>query len=265
VDTNGNSLDSIVYDPWGNIISESNPANGDRFKYDGGVYDAIQQTYLFNARWLNPENSRWESVDPSGMKPDSNSYRYVLNSPTNFIDVSGFDPERPLDPYDVVKKLIDQGFVIRGKTIELKDLKSQKTEGRTAGLFGIQTNAKIDTYWTVLIKVGPVVKDSGTKSVQITDTKKVTIDVGAKGGKPIEYSGGLKVDVVKETKDTTTFKWDINNMGENVSYYILLEKTVAITPISNATGKERKAKVLYLPDFLPLYLDRIKTPEKKKC
>ena len=37
VDTSGNTLDAIVYDPWGNIVSESNAANGDRFKFDGGV------------------------------------------------------------------------------------------------------------------------------------------------------------------------------------------------------------------------------------
>ncbi len=98
VDTSGNSLDSIVYDPWGNIVSESNAANGDRFKYDGGVYDAIQQTYLFNARWLNPQSGRWESVDPTGLGPDSNQYRYVSNGPTMLADLSGLADDGPSGP-----------------------------------------------------------------------------------------------------------------------------------------------------------------------
>jgi RHS repeat-associated protein len=89
VDTNGSSLDAIVYDPWGNIVSESNVANGDRFKFDGGVYDAIQQTYLFNVRWLNSQDGRWESRDPLALEPDSNPYRYVVNSPLYATDPSG--------------------------------------------------------------------------------------------------------------------------------------------------------------------------------
>ena len=89
VDTSGNTVDAVVYDPWGNIVSESNAANGDRFKYDGGMYDSIQQTYLFNARWLNPQSGRWESEDPTGLGPDSNPYRYVYNNPLGTTDPSG--------------------------------------------------------------------------------------------------------------------------------------------------------------------------------
>ena len=89
VDTSGNVLDAIVYDPWGNIVSESNPANGDRFKYAGGQYDAIQGMYLFGARWENPQDGRWESPDPLGLLPDSNPYRYVKNQPTGLKDRTG--------------------------------------------------------------------------------------------------------------------------------------------------------------------------------
>jgi RHS repeat-associated protein len=90
VDTSGNVLDAIVYDPWGNIVSESNPANGDRFKYAGGQYDALQQTYLFTARWENPQEGRWQSLDPIGfLAGDVNLYRYVFNSPATYNDPIG--------------------------------------------------------------------------------------------------------------------------------------------------------------------------------
>jgi RHS repeat-associated protein len=111
VDTSGNSLDSIVYDTWGNIVSESNAANGDRFKYDSGVYDAIQQTYLFNARWLNPQSGRWESQDPTGLGPDSNAYRYVTNSPNAVSDPTGLAAQA-LD--DFIKEQDRAGWTLDG-------------------------------------------------------------------------------------------------------------------------------------------------------
>jgi RHS repeat-associated protein len=104
VDTNGNVLDAIVYDPWGNIVSESNAANGDRFKFDGGLYDATQQTYLFNARWLNPQDGRWESQDPLGSQAgDANLYRYVNNAPNNEEDSTG------LESFDQLKEKLEEG------------------------------------------------------------------------------------------------------------------------------------------------------------
>ena len=39
VDTSGNELDHIVYDSFGNIVTETNAANGDRFKFAGMQFD----------------------------------------------------------------------------------------------------------------------------------------------------------------------------------------------------------------------------------
>jgi YD repeat-containing protein len=40
-DTAGDVLDKIVYDPFGNIVSETNASNGDRFKFAGMEWDSI--------------------------------------------------------------------------------------------------------------------------------------------------------------------------------------------------------------------------------
>jgi RHS repeat-associated protein len=42
-----------------------------------------------NARWYNPTSQRWLEADPSGLGPDSNSYRYCGNDPTNGTDPTG--------------------------------------------------------------------------------------------------------------------------------------------------------------------------------
>jgi RHS repeat-associated protein len=82
-------LDRITYDPYGNIVNQTNSANAPRFRYTGGAYDAITGTYLDGAREDNPADGHWLSQDPLGLGPDSNPYRYVGNEPTNNIDPTG--------------------------------------------------------------------------------------------------------------------------------------------------------------------------------
>jgi RHS repeat-associated protein len=90
VDSSGNSLDVIAYDPWGTILSQSNAANAPRFLYTGGAYDAITGMHTDGAREENPMDGRWMSRDPLGFKAgDLNRYRYVFNSPMTFTDPSG--------------------------------------------------------------------------------------------------------------------------------------------------------------------------------
>ena len=92
VDSSGNSLDAIAYDPWGNIITQSNAANAPRMMYAGGAYDPITGTYTDGAREENPFDGRWISQDPLGFGArDTNLYRYVSNSPTSMIDPKGLE------------------------------------------------------------------------------------------------------------------------------------------------------------------------------
>ncbi len=91
ISTSGSVLDAITYDPYGNILNQTNSANAPRFMYTGGAYDAISGTYLDGAREDNPVDGRWLSQDPSGLGPDNNPYRYVRNDPTNAIDSTGLE------------------------------------------------------------------------------------------------------------------------------------------------------------------------------
>ena len=50
VSSAGSQLDHIVYDSFGNIVTETNAANGDRFKFAGMQYDSTTSQYFDNRR-----------------------------------------------------------------------------------------------------------------------------------------------------------------------------------------------------------------------
>jgi RHS repeat-associated protein len=90
VDTSGNVLDHIVYDSFGNIVTETNASNGDRFKFAGMQYDSTTGQNYDHARWYGSAPGRFVSLDPKSFAAgDANIYRYVSNNPTNQVDTSG--------------------------------------------------------------------------------------------------------------------------------------------------------------------------------
>ena len=72
------------------MTSESNSANGDRFKFTGREYDAVAGLYYFRARFYDPNAGRFVQLDPLSVGAgDPNLFRYVSNSPPNLNDPSG--------------------------------------------------------------------------------------------------------------------------------------------------------------------------------
>jgi RHS repeat-associated protein len=89
-DNSGNLQDTISYDAFGNVSSESNSANGDRYRYSGRELDAETGLQFNRARYYDGAKGRWTSQDPlSFAAGDTNLYRYVGNSPTNARDPLG--------------------------------------------------------------------------------------------------------------------------------------------------------------------------------
>jgi RHS repeat-associated protein len=92
VDKYGSVLDAVTYDSYGNILSETNAGNGDRFKYTGREWDAELGQYYYRARYYAPLDGRFVSLDPLGFQGrDSNLYRYAYNMPVAYADPSGED------------------------------------------------------------------------------------------------------------------------------------------------------------------------------
>ena len=93
MDNTGAVIDTITYDGYGNITSETSPANGGKYKYDGYRLDA--ETGLLRpdptkGRYYSPTIGRWMNEDPIGFDAqDMNLWRYARNNPTNLTDYSG--------------------------------------------------------------------------------------------------------------------------------------------------------------------------------
>jgi RHS repeat-associated protein len=90
VDGNGTILNHITYDSFGKIVSQSNASVEFRYGYTGREQDAETGLDYYRARYYDAVNGRFISEDPIGFNAgDGNLYRYVGNSPTNFVDPSG--------------------------------------------------------------------------------------------------------------------------------------------------------------------------------
>jgi RHS repeat-associated protein len=86
----GTNLDKLSYDGYGNILTETNSANGDRFKYTARDWDSEIGLQYNRARYYDPKAGRFISLDPLSFSTgDSDLYRYVLNNPTDATDPTG--------------------------------------------------------------------------------------------------------------------------------------------------------------------------------
>jgi len=90
-------VDHLIYTAFGRIASETNSSARPRFTYTGRQWDADAQVFYFRGRWYGLDG-RFLSEDPSGLRPDTNPYRYCGNSPTNYTDPSGLEYIRPGSP-----------------------------------------------------------------------------------------------------------------------------------------------------------------------
>jgi RHS repeat-associated protein len=86
----GALVNTITYDAFGKVLSETAPATGDRYAYTGRERDSYTGLQYNRARWYDPASGRWNSEDPLDFAAgDANLYRYVGNFATGATDPSG--------------------------------------------------------------------------------------------------------------------------------------------------------------------------------
>ena len=90
LDNEGNVVNHISYDSFGNTTSQSNPDVDFRFGYTGREFDGETGDYYYRARYFDSSIGQFISQDPLDFAAgDMNLYGYVGNSPINYIDPNG--------------------------------------------------------------------------------------------------------------------------------------------------------------------------------
>jgi RHS repeat-associated protein len=90
IDSSGTVLDHIVYDSYGNITTQTNSSVEFRYGYTGREHDLETGLNYYRARYYDATTGEFLSEDPMGFAAsDYNLSRYVLGSPTNWVDPTG--------------------------------------------------------------------------------------------------------------------------------------------------------------------------------
>lgn len=90
--TTGVIAQRLAYDPYGQVIQDTNPGF-QPFGFAGGLYDRDTRLTHFGARDYDAGTGRWTAQDPILFAGgDTNLYGYVLADPINLIDPSGNIP-----------------------------------------------------------------------------------------------------------------------------------------------------------------------------
>ena len=93
-------VDSLDYDSFGKLVTETSSANTPLLKYTGKYLDPDTGNQWNWRRWFKSRIAGWLNPDPSGFTAgDTNLRRYAGNSPTNFTDPTGLWQRATGGPY----------------------------------------------------------------------------------------------------------------------------------------------------------------------
>lgn len=90
VDNNGVLVNHLIYDSFGNVVSQMNSEVENRYLFTGREWDSEIGLYYYRARYYAAQIGRFIEEDPIGFEAkDGNLYRYVANTPVNTVDPIG--------------------------------------------------------------------------------------------------------------------------------------------------------------------------------
>ena len=139
VSNDGQVVNHVKYDSYGNVISESNASVKTRYKYTGREFDSETGLQYNRARYYDAAIGRFLSEDPIGFEgEDANLYGYVRNSPLLHDDPAGTVPILIIYPTAVLTgvlilkwtdKLEDAiSWLYRAKLLDLPDPPAESPE-----------------------------------------------------------------------------------------------------------------------------------------
>ena len=85
-DSSGNVVNSYQYDPYGNVVSQTEGV-ANSVKWQGAIWDATTQLYKMGSRYYSPSLGRFTQLDPAVQSADG--FVFAQDNPVNFTDPSG--------------------------------------------------------------------------------------------------------------------------------------------------------------------------------
>jgi RHS repeat-associated protein len=238
----GNLIDTIAYDRFG-TATESQPANGDRYKFTGREFDSETNLQYNRARYYDPKVGRWDGQDPLGFDAgDVNLYRYAGNNAGNITDPSGLEEKIEVKPaelitsgkisdldaaytnqpfrdtagnaYDNIKKRFGKRF--KEWEMGLPDKLSQaglfklKNKDINEKGFKLEAGSITAAFYLFFIRFDVCNPTPENLGIRVSETKETVID----GGEPIKAEQKLPVEETngrfgykKAPKEKDRFQW----------------------------------------------------------
>jgi RHS repeat-associated protein len=133
VNNSGLIVNHIVYDAYGNLVSQTNSMVSSRYLFTGREFDAETGLYFYRARYYDAALGRFLSEDPIGMDSgDVNFYRYLANNPVDSTDPTGLQEAASEFGAQVVKKVAPKALKSFDEAKRVKDLKKIDTGSKAA-------------------------------------------------------------------------------------------------------------------------------------
>ncbi len=161
--SSGEIVQSIEYDSFGNILSDSNP-NFQPFTLAGGIYDNDTQLTRFGARDYDAREGRWTSKDPIKFDGGRNFYVYAVNNPVNYVDLDGRDVARGTDLF--LYQLEKNSTIIDNYAMKLMEYYACKGIEEDREFFGYQDGLSLNND-LLNVKFG----DIGSKDMSVNRKK----------------------------------------------------------------------------------------------
>lgn len=91
---NGAIAAHFEYDPFGNIMVNTDSSGIFTYRFSTKPLDAETGLYYYGYRYYDPMTGRWLSKDPIEEDGGSNLYRFVENIPVGWLDLLGREPRK---------------------------------------------------------------------------------------------------------------------------------------------------------------------------
>jgi RHS repeat-associated protein len=133
VNNSGAVINHLVYDAYGNLVGQTNPALSSRYLFTGREFDSETGLYYYRSRYYNAALGQFLSEDPIGIESgDVNYYRYLRNNPVDATDPTGQQEAASEFGGQVLKKVAPKTLKSFDEAKRVKDLKKLDTGSKVA-------------------------------------------------------------------------------------------------------------------------------------